>query len=475
MSTMDVREHEAASAAGRDLVPYAAWLVRLRWMAVAGVVVAALLGRLAFHAISDFSLEVLLGCAVAMLAYNTWLSLRARRMPFGAQVVSLQILFDLVALTLMLHVTGGIENPFHLLYMFNIVIAGILLPRGAAYAVSFASCVFLGGTTVLQMAKIVPAFLIWPEVRLHGFDNEPGTWMHASGELIAFAVMSWGTAYLATTIVARLRAQEREAAAAREALQRERAQSELQLVRAAKIATAGELAAHVAHEVNNPIAIISAKGRLLLSDHRGEISEWVAADLVKIVDQADRVARIAQGLLSSCRPTGGARTAIDLRDPVRKTLALVEPRARGRDVQIEERLPEAPLLVVASEIEMEQVFLNLYMNALDAMPRGGRLTVAAGPADGGWVEATVKDTGDGIPPEALPRLFEPFFTTRGSGGGSGLGLWICRGILRSHGGDIDADPSPGQGARFALRLPAVALLPLPLACNTMHCVGRQVG
>ncbi len=438
-----------------ELIAHARWLVRLRWLAVLGVVVSALLARYAFGAVCRRPFYVLLGSALAMIAYNAWFGRRMRNRPAGTHTVFLQILLDVVTLTLMLYVTGGIENPFHLLYLFNIVIAAILLWRSAAYLLSAISCFFLVGVTLLQMTGLAPAFPLWPKTLHHAATHEPGTWMHASGEMIAFVVMAWGTAYLATTIVARLRAREREAASARETLARERANSELQLVRAAKVATAGELAAHVAHEVNNPIAIVSAKGRLLLSDHREEMSERVASDLGKIVEQADRVASIAQGLLSSCRPTGGARRTLDVREPLRRTLALVEPRARSRGVEIEDRCPAALLPVLASEIEMEQVFLNLYLNALDAMPKGGRLTVSgSAPTSSPWIELTVEDTGGGIPEDARARLFEPFFTTRGSSGGSGLGLWICRGIVRNHGGEVRVEDAPGPGARFTVRLPA---------------------
>lgn len=454
MDTRHPSDRAVTEPSALELESYAQWLVRLRWVAVAGVVVSAVLARYVFSAICRRPFGVLLGCALAMIAYNAWFGLSARKGPRGSGSVLVQILLDVVTLTLMLYVTGGIENPFHLLYMFNIVIAAILLWRGAAYLLSAISCVFLVGVTLLQMTDIAPAFPLWPKTLRYGTTHEPGTWMHASGEMIAFVVMAWGTAYLATTIVARLRAREREAAAAREELARERAQSELQLVRAAKVATAGELAAHVAHEVNNPIAIVSAKARLLLSDRRSEMSAPIAVDLEKIVEQADRVARIAQGLLSSCRPSAGVRAAIDLRVPMRKTLSLVEPRARSRNVMVDDLCGGEPLPVLASEIEMEQVFLNLYMNALDAMPQGGRLRVMGSTAPGPCVEGIVEDSGGGIPEEARGRLFEPFVTTRGGSGGSGLGLWISRGIVRAHGGDVHAADGLGDGARFVVRLPA---------------------
>lgn len=239
----------------------------------------------------------------------------------------------------------------------------------------------------------------------------------------------------------------------------ERVQIQARFQQAAKLAAVGELAGHVAHEVNNPIGVVSAKARLLLSDRRGEMSTAVADEIGKIVELADRVAGIARGLLSYCRPSPSARVPLDLRGPVRKALAMIESRARALGARIEDGFDEVAPAVLANGAEMEQVFLNLFLNALDAMPGGGRLAVAvraglpAGPNSHPWVIATVDDSGTGIPDAIRGRLFEPFVTTKSEAGGTGLGLAICAGIIRDHGGVIEAASAPGRGARFTIRLP----------------------
>jgi two-component system, NtrC family, sensor kinase len=261
--------------------------------------------------------------------------------------------------------------------------------------------------------------------------------------------------------------------------------AQARVVRAERLAAVGELAGQVAHEVNNPIAIISAKARLLLRDGHDVLPPKAAQEIGKIAELADRVARIAQGLLSYCRPAPGARVPLDVRLPIRRALAYVEARARGDGVLIHDELPERLPPLYANAAELEQVFLNLFLNALDAMPGGGRLRVSAtigatlppgalraASADGGdrtaeALTVSVGDTGAGIPPGILTRVFEPFLTTKG-GKGSGLGLSICQGIVRSHGGEIDVGNAAGGGTVVTLTLP----LPVTAPSDRMPVASR---
>ncbi len=230
-------------------------------------------------------------------------------------------------------------------------------------------------------------------------------------------------------------------------------QAQAQMMRAGQLAAVGQLAGQVAHEVNNPIAIISAKSRLLIRDHRQEMSDVVLRDLEKITELADRVGRIAQGLLSYGRPSTGAGGHGPPRaDP--QGAGQHRAGARGSGVRIQDRLPESLPFILANAGEMEQVFLNLFLNALDAMPRGGRLTIGAG-AEGPMLEVLVEDTGGGIPEAIRERIFEPFFSTKEEGRGTGLGLSVCLGLVRSHGGTISVESPSGGGSRFTLRLPAL--------------------
>jgi signal transduction histidine kinase len=245
----------------------------------------------------------------------------------------------------------------------------------------------------------------------------------------------------------------------------EQKHAQAQMVRAGSMAAVGELAGQVAHEVNNPIAIISAKARLMLSGHRAEMSDKVARELGKIIELSDRVAGIAQGLLSYCRPSPKTRVVLDLRDPAREAISIISQRAKTSNIEIEPELDAELGPVLANAGEMGQVFLNLLLNALDSMPEGGTLRVIGLPepeplADGRpSIGIAIVDSGGGIPDEIRERIWEPFFSTKAEGRGTGLGLSICLGLVNDHGGVIELEtPEQGEGACFTVRLPLAGRL-----------------
>ncbi len=231
-----------------------------------------------------------------------------------------------------------------------------------------------------------------------------------------------------------------------------------QLVQAAKMAAIGELAGHISHEVNNPLGIISAKARLILSDLGAELSPRLVRDLGKIINQCDRLSRLTRGLLDFARPSLGTRSVIPVHDALHRVIDLVRDRiVQGGGefvVELAERLPK----VYGNPGELEQVFLNLLLNAIDAIDVGGRVcltTEASGTLSDGreGIVIRVEDDGDGMDEPIQQRIFEPFFTTKEPGRGTGLGLSICQGLVRSHEGELTVESSPGQGTRFEVRLP----------------------
>ncbi|MBX3468409.1 MAG: PAS domain S-box protein [Planctomycetes bacterium] len=233
---------------------------------------------------------------------------------------------------------------------------------------------------------------------------------------------------------------------------------ERNLQQAARLAALGELAGNVAHEVNNPIGIIGAKARLLLTG-REELSPKVSRELGKIVEQCDRIGRLTRGLLDYCRPAVEQKERLDLHEPLGKALSLSGSKAVRHGVQVVQELAPGPLLINGSASELQQVFLNLLLNAVDAMPDGGRVTITSRRdghlADGQpAVFVAIEDNGPGVPEAIRGRIFEPFFTTRSGKGGTGLGLAICHGLIGGHGGEVKLESPPAGGARFVVRLPA---------------------
>jgi PAS domain S-box-containing protein len=238
----------------------------------------------------------------------------------------------------------------------------------------------------------------------------------------------------------------------------ERKQMEAQLLQASKLAAIGELAAGVAHEINNPVAIISGTAEQLqflvdrMSKHPDGLDERFSTHLTMIREQAERCKRITQGLLNFARKTEIQVTDVNIIRLVEETVALLENRARAERKTIETHLPTDTPRLSADSHQIEQVFLNLLNNALDAVDAGGTVTIRA-LTENGSIRIDVTDDGTGISDEALKKIFDPFFTTKPIGKGTGLGLSICFGIVQRMNGTISVNSNPGAGTTFTVRLP----------------------
>ena len=231
----------------------------------------------------------------------------------------------------------------------------------------------------------------------------------------------------------------------------ERSQMEEQLRISEKMASLGLLAAGVAHEVNTPLTGISSYTQMLLEN--ADPTDPRTPLLEKIEKQTFRAARIVNGLLNLSRPATvdtSERTVVDVNQVIGDVLSLLEHQFEKGSVKVRRALCEGPANVIGYEFKLQQVFLNLFLNARDAMPSGGWLAIATR-VDRGEVIAEVADTGNGIAPEHLARIYDPFFTTKPMGQGTGLGLSITYGIVREHEATIQCDSTPGKGTRFEIR------------------------
>lgn len=559
------------------LIRYARWFIQMRWVAAVTAGLLTWLTVKVFALLEEVVFIPLLISVLCLVMMNLVFLLLVRRRWLLPRLIQIQVYADLVILYILLHFSGGIENPLSLLALFHVIIGGILLSRRECYLVAG----FAGGLFCLlawaEWSGVIKHYtlLIFP----HSFgEDEHAAYepLHVFSRMALQCVVLFLIAHFITTITARLRVEEQhaikmtqQALTQRRMLERiveaagaglllldqnlemiwfneqlgawlnlsnsnntpgentdrfrawiaatspsvqdtladgqtritERVVSgpgsekrhlqiitapvrgddsaitqvvqlvqditvqkhaQEQLVRAGKMAAIGELAGNVAHEINNPIAIISAKARLLLSDHREGLPEKVVTDLGRIVHLSDRVGRITQGLLSYYRPSPGPKKPMDIRVPLYKALDLVQHLTKGNDIKVEAHLDETPPPVRANGNEMEQVFLNLLINAIDAMPNGGNLSVSTSVEKAQTsshkkdVTVTVKDTGTGISPEIQRRIFEPFFTTKEVGRGTGLGLSICAGLISNHNGQIEVHSDRG-GTQFIVKLPIATI------------------
>jgi PAS domain S-box-containing protein len=235
-----------------------------------------------------------------------------------------------------------------------------------------------------------------------------------------------------------------------------RVQLEEQLQISEKMASIGLLAAGVAHEVNTPLTGISSFTQMLLEGSSPEDPK--TAVLEKIERQTFRAAKIVNGLLNLARPAQVDSGPCDVNTVINDVLSLLEHQFRNGSIQVRKELAPVAPVVQGIEHKLQQVFLNLFLNARDAMPKGGWLTIVTR-QDRGAAVVEIADTGSGIPPEQLSRIYDPFFTTKAIGKGTGLGLSITYGIVQEHGGTISCESHVGQGTRFSIHLPLAEAAP----------------
>lgn len=565
-SRVFVDDLEGPRPLGFEALDPEAWFISLRWIAI---LVALLMAATAVFVV-DFLPErawVPLISVIGTLAVLNLFYAGLRRNSPGSSVRLLwQAGVDLVLLTLLVHYSGGVENPLVLLMLFHVIIAGITLSRRLCYAIAAFATVLVtlmaageaSGILEHYTLQLVPHYEIHGETAHVAFDT-----VYVAGYVGLQAIIFFLTAFFVTALSERLRNRERQLADSvdrartqRQLLERSlettetglqvhdsnldlilvnsrwkswaarfggdaeldplfngqhplirdtleskaikvlestgsgragqaptfqtttaplldsagqathvvqlvrdvtwQKRAERRMIRAGQLAAVGELAGQVAHEVNNPIAIISAKARLLVSDYASELSDRTASELEKIIGLSDRVAQIASGLLSYARPSGAQHAPVDMTRPARDALSMIQQRAENSGILVEDGLPASLPAVYANERELEQVFLNLFLNALDAMSNRGALELTSNlvplGTDGSILEIHVGDSGSGIPPDVLPRIFEPFFTTKPEGKGTGLGLSICQGIVQHNGGTIRVESSP-EGTQFTLAFP----------------------
>jgi len=234
----------------------------------------------------------------------------------------------------------------------------------------------------------------------------------------------------------------------------ELSRTQAQLVHSEKLASVGMLAGGVAHEINNPLMVILGRTELLLMEDG--LPDGAKQNLETIRTETERIGRIVENLLTFSRKSRQEKIEqVNVNEVLNRTLMLSEHQLTVGNVRVIKQLDEQIPPIQANPGQLQQVFMNLIINAHHAMPTGGQLIVRTGtiPRDRVFVE--VEDTGCGIPPEDLDRIFDPFFTTKEEGKGTGLGLAVSRNIVESHGGQIGVQSTPGDGTVFRVILPRV--------------------
>jgi PAS domain S-box-containing protein len=242
--------------------------------------------------------------------------------------------------------------------------------------------------------------------------------------------------------------------------ERKRVEAQLQrqrevLYQNEKLAALGTMAAGIAHEMNNPLGIITTRIEVMLLDAEQQALPGQVLDDLQVLHRASqRVARIAASLRSFARHSPGDRVPLDLNAVVDESVQLLQKPLAADNIQIVTSLDRTLPTILGDASTLHQVLMNLLTNAREAMPGGGQIRLETGPTERpGWIRLLVADTGAGIPAEEISKIFDPFFTTKRTG--TGLGLSVSYGIIQEHGGTVDVQSRPGAGTSFIISFPTL--------------------
>jgi len=226
-----------------------------------------------------------------------------------------------------------------------------------------------------------------------------------------------------------------------------------QIMKSERLATLGQLAAGVAHEINNPLGTISIYAQMIL-DELGKDNDSCRESLNVVMKQTNRAGRIVKDLLEFARQSEPEMRILNINDILRKSIAIITHPAELQNIRLSTNLaPELPDIQGDSD-KLQQVFVNIIVNAIHAMPEGGELNFNTRITDDSkGIEIEISDTGCGIPQEHMSKLFDPFFSTKSTGEGTGLGLSVSLGIVQRHNGTIDVKSKVGEGSTFIIRFP----------------------
>jgi len=474
------------------------WFIKLRWIFLIGLLSTIFVATQIFNV--SLPLKKILIVGGVLLLYNSifysshrFLKSRMKADLRRMQIeTNLQMTLDLVALTFLIHYSGGVENPFMFFYIFHAIIGSILLSRTEVWVQGG------GAFSLFVLFIVLEYFEIIPHYHLKGFFPKElhQNLLYISVVCLVLLATISTTIYISSTIVKGLRDREKELFLTRYILQKktddlgkanlELVEKQKQLVQSEKLASLGQLVSGIAHEINNPIQFIQGNLHIfqeafeniipildIYSENRQNLEiarlkypffkEHIQV-LVNDMDKgSERIRNIIRDLKTFARRDEGRMDEeVDLNEVVRVCTRLVHNKIKH--YQVEESLdPDLPQLR-GSENKLEQVVIATLINAAEAIGEipNGAIKIITRTEDGGKsVSLSISDNGPGMSEELKDRIFDPFFTTKQRTGGTGLGLSITYGIIQEHGGHIKVDCQVGKGTTFTYYLPVDRLKGVP--------------
>lgn len=423
-----------------------AWLIRLRWVAIIGVVFAAL-----FAAAHGWILSAtpLVAVAGLMTMANLGLVFLEREVLIeGAtrrfrrdQIFALQICLDLCFLTMLLHWTGGIENPFAIFFVFHMAISAISFELRRALFFCLVAVMLFGGTILLEASAVIPHYPLLLD-KDYGESNSWRSTIYVVGYLIAFTLALFGIiAFVSKVQKKRIDAEAHAHDREMVALSRER------------LARVGELSAGVAHSVRNPLHGAMNCLSMLRMGPAGEDPDSLEA-LELMGEGLSRIESVTRRLLTYSGNRVLNCTATDINELVQDSVTFIDPRLTRAQVTVHLNLGNLPLIEIDRE-KIGEILINLMDNAVFACKEDGNVTINTSLVKNAEDRVLIEviDTGEGIAAENLRTVFDPLFTTKAVGEGSGMGLAIARRVVEEHGGKITINSKLGEFTIIQVLLP----------------------
>ncbi len=436
-------------------------LIQWRWLVVIVVLCAVSAAAIAFPGSLPMPIPVMI--AVAMAIYNAAFHLYSEQLQTRPEsqaerpwllFAHAQILLDLITLTVLLHFTGGIENPFYIFYFFHVIAASILFARRLSFLYSGLATIFFTGLVAAEYYELIGHVHLANFVAPDRFQRG----LYVSAVVASLGVTLFLCAYLVSSLADELRSREQELlestlsceVRAGELARLNSRLSELDKARSQFIRL-------VTHELRAPVAAIQSYLKLILEgyvppERQGEIvakAERRAMEQLALISDLLDLARLQE-------KKADERTEVNLADVLRAVAELMQSRAEDKDLMLSVQIEADKPMVMGNPEQIKQVWTNLISNAIKYTEPGGIVVVTL-TQEANSVAGTVRDTGIGMAPEQLRHLFEEFYRTEEAKmmerQGTGLGLAIVKRILDAHGGSITVESEQGKGSKFAFRLP----------------------
>lgn len=435
----------------RELSERIQWFVKLRWLAVGGVLLFTLVGTRLITGFASLPLLIVTGF---MAAYNTFFLLSRHQLP-ARWNIHLQVMLDWIALTIICHTTGGVDSPLIFFFIFHIILTSLLTSRRGCFLQGLLAITLISVMVFLESTQILPL----PLVNGVGILPRYGSVTFLVVFLISFAAVIMGSVYLSTSVVHQLRIREERLLELQEDLSR--SYQELLELDQAKT----RFVRIVAHEIRAPMAATQSLLKVALDGYAGDINDKVRDLLSRSERRLLQLLDLVNELLDLVR--GGQilpeedKADINVFEAITRIVRDMEGRAHSKSITIDFKMPRTNLIFRGDEQDLERIFQNLIGNAIKYTPEDGRVSVIGRLMADNFLLFKVCDTGIGIPSEELNRIFDEFYRASNAKkqqkNGTGLGLSIVKKTAEKYGGRIEVKSAEGKGSCFSVYLPVITL------------------